>query len=70
MSNQPPSDVTGGASTTSALVSLVSLILAFLNANHVWLQNLTLLVSLGAGLFAISAGLIKLIKMIKSLFVK
>jgi hypothetical protein len=70
MSNHPPSDVTGGASTTSALVSLVSLILAFLNNNHIWLQNLTLIVSLGAGLFAISAGLIKLIKMIKSLFVK
>ena len=70
MSNQPTSDIAGGASATSALVSLVSLILAFLNSHHVWLQNLTLLVSLGAGLFAISAGAIKLLKMIKSLFVK
>jgi hypothetical protein len=70
MSNQPTSDVTGGASTISALVSLVSFILAFLNNNHVWLQNLTLLVSLGAGLFAISAGIIKLCKWIKSLIVK
>jgi hypothetical protein len=70
MSNQPTSDVTGGASTTSALISLVSFILAFLNNNHVWLQNLTLLVSLGAGLFAISAGIIKLCKWIKSFIVK
>jgi hypothetical protein len=70
MSNHPPSDASGGASTTSALVSLVSFILAFLNNNHVWLQNLTLLVSLCAGLFAISAGIIKLCKWIKSLIIK
>jgi len=70
MSNHPPSDVSGGASTTSALVSLVSFILAFLNNNHVWLQNITLLVSLGAGLFAILAGLMKLVKWIKSVIVK
>jgi hypothetical protein len=70
MSNHPPSDALGGASTISALVSLVSFILAFLNNNHVWLQNLTLLVSLGAGLFAISAGIIKLCKWIKSLIIK
>jgi hypothetical protein len=70
MNNHPPSDISGGASATSALVSLVSLILAFLNSHHIWLQNITLLVSLGAGLFAISAGLIKLCKWIKSLIIK
>ena len=69
MSNNPPSDATG-ASTTSALISLVGFIISFLNNNHVWLQNLTLLVSLGAGVFAISTGIIKLGRWIKSLFIK
>ena len=47
---------------TSAIVSLVSLVISFFDATHVWLQNLTLLVSLCAGLIAIYAGIKKLIK--------
>jgi len=47
---------------TSAIVSLVSLIISFFDATHVWLQNLTLLVSLCAGLIAIYAGVRKLLK--------
>jgi hypothetical protein len=47
---------------TSAIVSLVSLIISFFDATHVWLQNLTLLVSLLAGLIAIYAGVRKLLK--------
>jgi hypothetical protein len=47
---------------TSAIVSLVSLIISFFDATHVWLQNLTLLVSLLAGLIAIYAGVSKLLK--------
>jgi hypothetical protein len=47
---------------TSAIVSLVSLIISFFDATHVWLQNLTLLVSLCAGLIAIYAGIKKLLK--------
>jgi uncharacterized membrane protein YqjE len=47
---------------TSAIVSLVSLIISFFDATHVWLQNTTLLVSLLAGCLAIVAGIKKLIK--------
>jgi hypothetical protein len=47
---------------TSAIISLVSLVLSFFDATHVWLQNLTLLVSLCAGLIAIYAGIRKLLK--------
>ena len=47
---------------TSAIVSLVSLIISFFDATHVWLQNLTLLVSLLAGVIAIYAGVRKLLK--------
>jgi hypothetical protein len=47
---------------TSAIISLVSLIISFFDATHVWLQNLTLLVSLLAGLIAIYAGVKKLLK--------
>jgi hypothetical protein len=47
---------------TSAIISLVSLVLSFFDATHIWLQNLTLLVSLCAGLIAIYAGVRKLLK--------
>jgi len=47
---------------TSAIISLVSLIISFFNVTHVWLQNLTLLVSLFAGGIAIYAGIRKLLK--------
>jgi hypothetical protein len=47
---------------TSAIVSLVSLVISFFDATHVWLQNLTLLVSLFAGLIAIYVGIRKLLK--------
>jgi hypothetical protein len=47
---------------TSAIVSLVSLVISFFDATHIWLQNLTLLVSLCAGLIAIYAGVRKLLK--------
>jgi hypothetical protein len=47
---------------TSAIVSLVSLVISFFDATHVWLQNLTLLVSLFAGLIAIYAGIKRLLK--------
>lgn len=46
-------------SAISALVSLLALVLSFFDHPHVWLQNLTLLVSLIAGLIAILAGLRK-----------
>jgi hypothetical protein len=47
---------------TSAIVSLFSLIISFFGSTHVWLQNLTLLVSLCAGMIAIYAGIKKLLK--------
>jgi MFS superfamily sulfate permease-like transporter len=53
---------TSDVGPTSAIVSLVSLVISFFDATHVWLQNLTLLVSLLAGLIAIYAGVRKLLK--------
>ena len=47
---------------TSAIISLVSLVISFFDVTHVWLQNLTLLVSLFAGGIAIYAGIRKLIR--------
>jgi len=47
---------------TSAIVSLVSLVISFFDVTHVWLQNLTLLVSLCAGLIAIYAGIRRILK--------
>jgi len=47
---------------TSAIVSLVSLVISFFDATHVWLQNLTLIVSLLAGLIAIFAHIRKQLK--------
>jgi len=47
------------ASAVSALVSLVALVLSFFDHPHIWLQNLTLLVSLCAGALAIFAGIRK-----------
>jgi hypothetical protein len=48
--------------STSAIVSLVTLIVSFFNNTHVWLQNMTLLVSLIAGLIAIYIGIRRLLK--------
>lgn len=53
---------TSDVGPTSAIVSLVSLIISFFDATHIWLQNLTLLVSLLAGVIAIYAGVRKLLK--------
>jgi hypothetical protein len=47
---------------TSAVVSLLYLVLSFLQTTHVWLHNVTLLVSLFAGVIAIYAGIKKLSK--------
>jgi hypothetical protein len=60
MSNHVVSNSEVGS--TSAIVSLVTLIISFFNNTHVWLQNMTLLVSLIAGLIAIYIGIRKLIK--------
>jgi hypothetical protein len=64
MSNHTP-DISGNASTAGALVSLVGFILSFFSSTHVWLQNLALIVSLIAGIFAIIAGVVKAFLWIK-----
>jgi len=48
--------------STSAIVSLITLIVSFFNYTHVWLQNMTLLVSLIAGCIAIYVGVKRLLK--------
>jgi len=53
---------TSDVGPTSAIVSLVSLVVSFFDVTHVWLQNLTLLVSLCAGLIAIYAGIRRILK--------
>jgi hypothetical protein len=53
---------TSDVGPTSAIVSLVSLVISFFDSTHIWLQNLTLLVSLCAGIIAIYAGVRKLLK--------
>ena len=59
----PPADQTSAAtSVAGAGVSLITCILAFFNESHIWLQNVTLLVSMGAGLIAIYAGIRRLLK--------
>lgn len=47
---------------TSAVISLFYLVISFLETTHVWLHNVTLLVSLCAGIIAIYAGIKKLTK--------
>jgi len=49
-SSTPNPDAT---TSTSALVSLVTLIVSFFNNSHIWLQNITLIVSFIAGCVAI-----------------
>ena len=49
----PASDV--GA--TSAIVSLLTLIISFFNTTHVWLQNMTLIVSFIGAFIAIISGI-------------
>ena len=51
-----------GTASTSALVSLVTLMVSFFNNSHIWLQNITLIVSLIAGCVAIFASIKKLPK--------
>jgi len=60
MSNQITSSTEVGS--TSAIVSLVTLIVSFFNYTHIWLQNMTLLVSLVAGCIAIYVGIKRLLK--------
>jgi hypothetical protein len=60
MSNHVVSNAEVGS--TSAIVSLVTLVVSFFNSTHVWLQNMTLLVSLIAGLIAIYVGVKRLLK--------
>ena len=50
-SSSPSLDAT--TTSTSALVSLVTLIVSFFNNSHIWLQNVTLIVSFIAGCVAI-----------------
>jgi uncharacterized membrane protein YoaK (UPF0700 family) len=50
-SSSPSPDAT--TTSTSALVSLVTLIVSFFNNSHIWLQNVTLIVSFIAGCVAI-----------------
>ena len=50
-SSSPNPDAT--TTSTSALVSLVTLIVSFFNNSHIWLQNVTLIVSFIAGCVAI-----------------
>ena len=52
-SPSPTSDV--GA--TSAIVSLLTLIISFFNTTHVWLQNCTLIVSFVGAIIAIFSGI-------------
>lgn len=47
---------------TSAIISLISLIFSFFDSPHVWLQNVTLFVSLIAGCIAIYVGIKKILK--------
>jgi len=56
------STTTSDVGPTSAIISLISLIFSFFDSPHVWLQNITLLVSLIAGCIAIYVGIKKLIK--------
>ena len=60
MSNQITSSTEVGS--TSAIVSLVTLIVSFFNDTHIWLQNMTLLVSLIAGIIAIYVGIRRLLQ--------
>jgi len=53
MENTPTPSNDGGTGAISALVSIISFIAAFLNAPHVWLQNVTLIISLAAGITAL-----------------
>lgn len=69
MNSNSASDL-NNASSAGALISLVGVILSFFGHTHIWLQNLTLLVSLFAGLIAISAGVIKFGLWIKKILSK
>ena len=53
---------TSDVGPTSAIISLISLIFSFFDSPHVWLQNITLFVSLIAGCIAIYVGIKKLLK--------
>lgn len=53
MSDHVPAASDSGASAVSALISLLSLVCSFFDSPHVWLQNITLLISFTAGVIAI-----------------
>lgn len=53
MENTPSPSSDSGTGAISALVSIVSFFASFLNAPHVWLQNITLIISLAAGTTAL-----------------
>jgi len=50
---------TSDVGPTSAIVSLLTLIVSFFDSPHIWLQNITLLVSFTAGCVAIYANFIR-----------
>ena len=58
MNNNPAQGSEVGS--TSAIVSLLTLIVSFFNQTHIWLQNLTLIVSFIAAIIAIVSGVRKL----------
>jgi hypothetical protein len=53
---------TSDVGPTSAIVSLVTLVVSFFDSPHVWLQNMTLVVSFTAGCIAIYVGIKRLLK--------
>jgi hypothetical protein len=57
-SSSPNSEV----GPTSAIISLITLIVSFFDSPHVWLQNMTLIVSFTAGCIAIYVGIKRLLK--------
>jgi len=56
------STTTSDVGPTSAIVSLVTLVVSFFDSPHVWLQNMTLVVSFTAGCIAIYVGIKRLLK--------
>jgi hypothetical protein len=53
MSSPTPTTTDGGSGAVSALISLITLVCSFFDSPHVWLQNITLLISVTAGVMAI-----------------
>jgi len=59
-SSSPSPDAT--TASTSALISLVTLSISFFNTSHIWLQNITYIVSFVAGCIAIYVSIKKSFK--------